>query len=323
MWDTRTYPARDAGPANHKGHLLFYKTVYWRIDMDGLIQLPGGFQVGEDGFAREVEFREMTGLEEEILIDQRRSDGGKGKSLKSMSDRLTEILSRCTVRIGDKLCEDNKDPAKASQKPFWEQWSNSYLGDRTVSIVRLRQLSLGDIFAFRETCPACRKEIQRVEYDLNDVQVDPYFKWIERDLEEQGLEGEELAEAAEARRVELFNQDEYEITLPKSRSVLKYRLLRRKDEDRIQTIAEKHSDSLMTALLSARLTAIDGSPITSLRDVRIKRLTLSDRDFLRTHFDEAEGGMDTQVIISCDSCNHQFQRKLDPSKPGFFHRLGA
>jgi hypothetical protein len=305
--------------------------------MDNTVPLPGGFQVGDD-FVREVEFREMTGVEEEILIDQRRADGGKGKSLKSMSDRLTEILSRCTVRIGSKVCEENKDPKKASQKTFLPEWSDSYLGDRAVAIVRLRQISLGDIFAFKETCPHCKKEIQRVEYDLNNSEVQPYFKWIEKDLgiakleedaEESGTEEsrerlETAKEQAEEQRVALFTQEnDYEVTLPKSGSIVKYRLLRRKDEDRLQTIPERHQDGLITAMLAARLTFIDGEPITSLKDQRLKYLTLSDRDYLRLYFDQAEGGMDTAVLVECDNCEYQFQRRLDPSKPGFFHRLGV
>jgi hypothetical protein len=293
--------------------------------MEGIIELPGGFRVGES-FVREVEFREMSGAEEEILLDQRKSEG-KGKSLKSMSQRLTEILARCTVRIGEKYEELNRQPEKALAKPFLDLWASGLLGDRGVAIVRLRQLSLGDSFVFPETCPVCRREIQRVEYDLSEIDVDPYFKYIDNDLREQNPDASEevLQTMAEEQRLRLFTQDEdFSVTLPKSGLECKYRLLTAKDEDRIATIPEKHGDNLVTALLSLRLLAIDGEPINgNLKHPKIKFLTLSDRDFLRQYFDQIEGGMDQKVSIQCDACNAQFWRRLDPTKPGFFHRLGA
>jgi hypothetical protein len=296
-----------------------------------IVQLPGGFQVGES-FVREVEFREMTGEEEEILTDARRAEGGKGKLQRGAVDRLTEVLARCTVRAGERLVEANRDVSTCSQKHFWEMWSGALAGDRGVAIVRLRQLSLGDEYVFKDVCQECKRELRRVSFNLENANIDPYFKWIEEDIRSQvapdPMTGEvneaRVQEIADDKRIELLQQETHDIKLPASGKMVTYKLLRRIDEERVGDIPEKHADGMLSAFIAAHITAIDGEPLNSLKDARIKRMNLMDRDFLRDFFDKAEGGLDTIFEVHCDNpqCGHVFYRKLDVTKPSFFIRLG-
>jgi hypothetical protein len=299
--------------------------------VENLVKLPGGFQVGES-FVREVEFREMTGEEEEIITDSRKAEGGKGKLQRGAIDRLTEILSRCTVRAGERLVEANRDVATCSSRHFWDVWTGALAGDRGVAIVRLRQLSLGPTYVFTEVCPACRRELRRVTYNLEEANVDPYFKWIEDDLRNEmspdiltgEIDEEKLRVAADERRIELLQRDTHDVKLA-SGAVVTYKLLRRIDEERIQDIPEKQPEAMMSAFIAAHIAAINGEPLTSLKDIRVKRMNLRDRDFLRDFFDKAEGGLDTMIEIHCDNseCGHVFYRKLNVAKPSFFLRLGT
>lgn len=289
----------------------------------GIVELPGGFRVGNE-FVRTVELREMSGAEEEIILDRRKSDGSKGKSLKTFPSRITEILARCTVRVGEKFVEKNRNPETSQAAPFLEMWQGALVGDRSVALIRLRQMSLGDKFVFPEMCPQCKHEIQRVSYDLNDINVDPYFKSIDRDVKEENpdAEPEELEKLAEERRVEKFmDEDTFHLKLPNSGTDITFKLLTGKDEERLANVLERQGDALMTAIISLRLVTIDGQVINgNLKHPKIKFLTLRDREFLRHYFDDAEGGVDSSIAIECDNCYATFQRRLAVDKPGFFIR---
>lgn len=299
--------------------------------MDSLVSLPGGLQMGDE-FVRDVEFRELSGMEEELMLDARRDR--KGKPVRSISDRFTDILARCTIRMGSLVREENREPEKASSEPFYGVWSDALAGDRATALVRLRQLSLGDQFVWKEMCPQCKKEIERVEFDLSEAEFNPYFSYLSKELDEELDKDEDdrmseeqlqaFKQTIEERRIELLQQVQHEVTVPSGKKVF-YHLMRRKDEERLANIMDDIGPGMLTALLGIRINSINGEAVKSLKDPRLKHMTLKDRDFLRLHFDEVEGGLDTRVWVECDNskCGHKFQRPLDPGKPGFFHRLGV
>ena len=65
------------------------------------LSLPHAIQEPDGSWTKEVEIDEMTGEEEDILTDLTRASGGTGTYQVSGPDRITKILSRCTVRIGN------------------------------------------------------------------------------------------------------------------------------------------------------------------------------------------------------------------------------
>lgn len=102
----------------------------------------------------EVELREMTGAEEELLTNQR---------LIRTGDAVNQVLKNCIVRLGD-----NDEP---SMKDVLDLLS----GDRLFILVKLRQVSLGDEVELELVCPnaACRAT-NHVAVDLEELEVTHY-----------------------------------------------------------------------------------------------------------------------------------------------------
>ena len=102
----------------------------------------------------EVELREMTGAEEELLTNQR---------LIRTGDAVNQVLRNCIVKLGD-----NEEPAV---KDVIDLLS----GDRLFILVRLRQISLGEEVELELACPntACRAS-NAVTINLDDLEVTPY-----------------------------------------------------------------------------------------------------------------------------------------------------
>jgi hypothetical protein len=71
----------------------------------------------------ELELREMTGAEEELLTNQRLIRSGEA---------INQVLRNCFVRLGEKT------------DPDLSEVMNLLSGDRLFALVRLRQISLGD-----------------------------------------------------------------------------------------------------------------------------------------------------------------------------------
>jgi hypothetical protein len=110
-----------------------------------VIELPSGV---------EVELREMTGAEEELLTNQR---------LIRTGDAVNQVLRNCIVRLGD-----NDEPAV---KDVLDLLS----GDRLFILVKLRQISLGNEVELELTCanPACRAT-NPVTIDIDELETTPY-----------------------------------------------------------------------------------------------------------------------------------------------------
>ena len=102
----------------------------------------------------EIELREMTGAEEELLTNQRLIRSG---------DAINQALHNCTIRIGE------------NDAPTAKDMLDMLSGDRLFALVRLRQVSLGDEVELSMSCanPSCR-ETNAVTIDLNTLEVTPY-----------------------------------------------------------------------------------------------------------------------------------------------------
>ena len=93
----------------------------------------------------ELELREMTGAEEELLTNQRLIRSGEA---------INQVLRNCFVRLGEKTDPDLSE---------------------VMNLVRLRQISLGDEVELELSCPnsACRMS-NFVTINLEDLKVTPY-----------------------------------------------------------------------------------------------------------------------------------------------------
>ena len=102
----------------------------------------------------ELELREMTGAEEELLTNQRLIRSGEA---------INQVLRNCFVRLGEKTAPDLSEVM------------NLLSGDRLFALVRLRQISLGDEVDLELSCPnsACRMT-NFVTINLEDLKVTLY-----------------------------------------------------------------------------------------------------------------------------------------------------
>jgi hypothetical protein len=259
--------------------------------MESNIVLPGGF-VNNGKFVNKITIRETTGYEEDILSDSRKTDA---KTLTvSPSNRITTILSRCTVAIDDLVCEKNRDGETADELYFTKFWSNALAGDRGFAVIALRSLSLGSEYYFDEICPVCKKETKNLKADLATLGVNQYFKGIDD-------------------REERLQQLSYKDKLP-SGKVIQWKLMRAPEEAVLGGL--RQSADFASELMALRMIAIDGVP-ASTKD--LKKLSSRDRTFFRSQIvDKAEGGIDMEIDFSCVHCSVEIKHQLNIGHPSFF-----
>lgn len=275
--------------------------------------LPHGIvltQGSETSLARSFTLRHITGVEEDILADNRRGEGGKGKPLVSGADRVTSVLARCTISIGEKHRIENLDPESADPKFFNKMWERATMGDRSFALNCLRRKTLGDQYKFNHTCPECAQEIRNIRVDLNTLDVFPPFRNIK--------ETEEFPkDAVDKAREEAALREEQDVVLPVSKSRCKVRLLRGSDEDRYVTEMTENKSEQPTTNLLYRVVSINDAPVTKKM---LKNLPGADRRFLTNFCDEIEGGLDSEIVLVCDNadCGHKFTAHIDFGNKNFF-----
>jgi hypothetical protein len=225
----------------------------------------------------------MLGDDEDILVDQTRAPGGKGVYEKSGSSRLTEILSRCTVKVGEETRPDGKDRFELPNY-FEPHWRRAYTSDRGFSMIRLRQLSLGDLYTFSDTCTNCGKELKVVTVNLADLEV-------------------------KSIPLEVAQKDSHLTKVPGGDQV-QWRFLRGEDEDAVEEIVRTKKRDFVSCVMHRRTIHVNGKKPEGGGLEYMKRMSTSDRRFLSVAFDEMEGGIETDIQITCDKCNVEFSKKL-------------
>ena len=260
-----------------------------------VLELPNAIRVGGT-WTKEVELEEMGGDEEDILTDQARETGGTGVFKVSGPTRITSILSRCTTRIGDVTRPAGKDRYDLPDF-FKNEWQLGFSSDRMFGMVRLRQLSLGNIYRFDRNCPHCKKEIKGITLDLSQLAVTNI----------------PLGEASIL---------EHKLRLPRSLDVVVWKCLQGIDEEEVDRIMKEHPSDFISALLYRRVVGVhawDASSGQSLGMERpeggllyTKRMKSADRRFMAAEMDKNEGGLDTDIQITCDNaqCRSEFTTKL-------------
>ncbi len=114
----------------------------------------------------EIDLKEMTGAEEELLTNQRLIRSG---------DAINQVLRNCLMRLGEKT------------EPTINDVLDLLSGDRLFALVRLRQISLGDEVELELSCPnsACRMA-NYLTINLEELEVTPYTDQREFDFKLPG-----------------------------------------------------------------------------------------------------------------------------------------
>lgn len=164
--------------------------------------LPCGYIDSEGTLHSEVEVRELTGVEEDILAT-------KGISF---SDKITNVLARCVLKIG--TISDPSSIAAIIPKLL--------VGDRLFLLFAIRQVTLGDEYPFTYKCESCDTE-QTFVVRLSDFEVFPMEDPFKRVFDAK------LPSGKTARFRSLTGEDEREMAKAGKRreDVLSYGIFRR------------------------------------------------------------------------------------------------
>lgn len=228
-----------------------------------IVKLPHGY--AENGTVLdEVEVRAMTGVEEDVLSDDKLP----------MASRINEIIANCMERIGTVT-------DKTKFRPMLLKFSSE---DQIALLVALRTISVGERYAIETGCPSCNIPI-KVDLDLNTLNVTP-----------AKVRGKAV-----------------EVSLPSGR---KAKVRPMTIEDSLRTAEMRLAgDARMSTAILVRVVELDGKAPT-LDDIR--NLLYADRVYLRNFFDDMEGGIESEIKVTCPQCKRTFNEAVDIVHAEFF-----
>ena len=103
----------------------------------GIYDLPCGYIDRQGVLHTEIQVREMTGNEEDLLA---------AKKIKA-AKKMNAVMAACVERIG--TITDKAEITKAIPEML--------LGDRVFILFAIRRVSFGDVYVVNEICPACER----------------------------------------------------------------------------------------------------------------------------------------------------------------------
>lgn len=206
----------------------------------------------------------------------------------SVTDRISKILAQCCVKLGTvvdqaviyKAVSDTLDTGKPLTA-----------ADRVAMLLFLRRTSMGDIYKFEGSCPHCNHTNKNMQLDLSSVEIS-YVKDPTK------------------RRVR--------IKLPSGGNAV-LRVLAASGEKKLSGLKPSQKDVRTLAIL-ARLEELNGQHIDSAHIDQVKRLSITDRNFIREVYNYIEGAVDTDVEIGCTKCSGEYKFPLDLGQIFFSNR---
>jgi hypothetical protein len=211
-----------------------------------------------------------TGLEAEL----REMTGAEEEILTNprlirSGEAINRVLENCVLRLGE------------NEKPSAADMLDLLSGDRLFLLVKLRQISLGDEVKLELVCPntTCR-EVNVVTINIEELEVTPYTA-----------------------------EREFSITLPGSKSTVRFRHLDGHMEKRLASLKE----ATISSAMMMRVVDVNGKPPSKKL---IADLSLRDRNALREAMRESDGGIDTTVEVDCVACGTRIRTRLE-AEPGF------
>jgi len=260
----------------------------------GIFELPCGYIDNEGVLHTEIQLREMTGVEEDLMGSR------SGDVLK----RLNQVMTNCMERLG----------TITNKRQIAEAMPALTVSDRNFLFVALRRVSLGDDYKMRVECPKCDKPTPRdMVLDLGGLALtkmpDPMKRKYEVRLPSGKIALWRVMTGAEEEKLSTLRE------AAKSRDVLTYALMMRvvSVDDKELSLGSRLKDSKGRVNLDK-----EGREAFRL----VKSLSMRDRDFLRSQFREKEAGMDTDVEFECPDCEAIFVSTFDPAQIGFFFPSG-
>ena len=111
------------------------------------LTLPNAIQCADGYWTKRVVIDELIGEDEDIITDRARKSDGSGELLVSGPERITNILSRITVMVGNERRPGAKDRFSMPDyfRPLWEK---AFSQDRVFTMIMARKYTQGPIHRF-------------------------------------------------------------------------------------------------------------------------------------------------------------------------------
>lgn len=223
----------------------------------------------------EATVREMSGFEEDIIAN----------TSMSYTERMHSLVSNCLVSL-----TDGNGATINSRKKIEKIPDQLLMSDLLVSVLRIREATVGSEIRQKVRCPECTTDDGRP------------FTWTAilnlSDFQGLPVEGDPLIE-------------EREFTTSRGTKVV-WKLMTGEMEKRVSKVQNKSKASTM-ALLS-RLVSVNDQPADSKV---LQRMPSPERQEIRRQFDQ-EGGIETDFDAVCGNCGHGFKVGLEVGGSDFF-----
>lgn len=158
------------------------------------------------------------------------------------------------------------------------------MGDRVFLMISIRRVTLGDLFPFEDECTLCNTK---------------------------NLFSVNLSELKSKRMTDPMKRV-FDVALPSGKAA-RYHVMCGRDEE-TSSKAVQGADRMSIGIF-VRLDRLDNAP----PDMNaVKNLGMRDRNFLREQFEEIEGGIETNIELTCPACGEDFETELNVGQSGFF-----
>lgn len=159
--------------------------------------------------------------------------------------------------------------------------------DRGAIILAARMSAYGADYATVVTCPSCGTKSKNT------------FNLLEK-----------LESVDNIKAVEVDSEGLFSLTLPKTKWVVKCRVLNGYDEKELMRLSEakkksSEGDSLLSEQLKMTIVSINGVEDEAMVESAINNMPAADSKYLRTAYQETLEGVDMRHSFTCKSCDYE------------------
>ena len=163
------------------------------------------------------------------------------------------------------------------------------IGDRNAIVISARVSGYGNIYRTQITCPNCLTE-QKHNFDLNQANSTT-SEQIMSDLPQE---------------IEITENGDYSIVLPKSNLNVVLRLLTGKDENKLSASLNNNQQTqrLVTTQLEHMIKSVNGNETTEAIQYVAQNLPSADSAFLRKIYKSVVPNINLTLGFTCSNCSH-------------------
>ena len=239
---------------------------------EGLFTLPGGYITNDGTCHKEVKLRQLTGKEEEIIVDVDTNS--------NIPSALTTLLANCIQQIG---------PIKEITVNVIQKL---LICDRDYLLLKLRQITFGNRIDARVLCPnnQCKKPMD-IDFDTRNIEIQR--KVMGSCVFSHTLSGQSFYKDKNG----IIHRD------------IEFRLPNVYDQEQIAQIYEANQSKALTKLIARCLIRI-GS-INTIDEDLVQSFSIPTRREIDLVMRKVSPTVDLQINIHCPECGTDFSSLFD------------